>query len=226
MALKQAIYVGATIRAASEAEGFISPVRVPGNCTKPETIAAKRREMETERLDDRNAAPTAVDDDNTYHKPILGVLSSVHVLDDDCQAIFSASTQHGGLYGTVARPFLQFLLSEYSSQFGNALVGADVAASRVIFGFGIKDVLRIAAFEVLGKSAGGIAVPVRLWYNPTNVYDPVDVAFTAGQQRDLDSSSLLRYCSSAVGTNVLDMDAQTQAHAVWTIVQRLQLLPS
>lgn len=224
--VRKALFVGAKIRAASTAAQYIADVRVPGNFTRPDSIEAERQKLLAKREAEAVEAVATFSDKKTYHKPMLGALTSVHVLDDNGVTLFAKTKSNGQVeHGAVASAFVEFLLQECENQFGNSLTGDATFPKRLIFGFGIKDILRIATFELLSKEEDAMVVPVRLWYNPPHVYDPVDIALTAGYQRDLDAGSLLRYCGSKVGTDPATMDAETQAWALRTIVQTLQLLP-
>ena len=63
---------------------------------------------------------------------------------------------------------------------------ADAYPQDILFGFGIKQVLKVAAFERMRADKDKEfkpAVPVRLWHNPVAVYDPGEMLLTAREEK-------------------------------------------
>lgn len=239
MPTRDAIFIGATIKAADDCDSYFGPVKVPGTMTKQTTIEAHRSRVGLERLAHKSIEPcafagTILPADRRYenhtHRPGLAVLSSVCVLGEDGSPLYQQSANGSTERGKVALPLLSYLKENYPAQFGNSLRLADAEPTTIIFGFNIKQVLRIAAFEVLKRNVGAqdfdqVQVPVRLWHNPIGVYDPFDVLLPAADQRDLDLYSMLRYFGLEANVEELTIDASAQAHAVCDLVQAAQLFP-
>lgn len=238
--VSEAIFVGATVAgAAPNAAEFFGPVKVPGTMSKESTIVAHRQKVREARHEHMLLAPCAFAGsvcpndgkyDNCAHRPMVGVLTSVVVINQDRSVLYQQTAKPPVEHGKVALPFINFLKETYPTQFADSLRHGDANPSVIVFGFNIKQILRIAAFEVLGYNARGPAfertkLPVRLWYNPAGVYDPLDVLLSAADQRDLDLYSILRYLGIQVTSNELSSCSQTQARTLVTLVERSQLIP-
>jgi hypothetical protein len=182
-AVVDAIFIGAKIKPAEDGGLYLK------DPAEADPTPAKMKKIAEARYEGQNAGPRRFVD-NPYHRPTTGVLHSIAVHDRYNNELFTATTRTG-LRGEVATPFVQYMLAAFKGQFADSLAYGDVNVQTVIFGFDVKEILRIAAVEVLQKRV--TTIPVRFWYNPVGVYDPLDVLFTATHQKDLDIGSAMRY---------------------------------
>jgi hypothetical protein len=224
----EAIFVGATIVGAPDAAQYFGPIKVPGNMSKAATIATHRAKVEDARTMHMLLAPTTLSDVHS-HRPMIGMLASVAVVGQDGKELYSqvAETPERG---KVALPFINFLKEAYPGQFPDALRHADAIPRTIVFGFNIKQILRIAAFEILGNNVTAEAietayVPVRLWSSPVGVIDPLDILLSKDDQRDLDLYSVFRYLGILVDRDALLGNALSQAHYVKNLADKAQLVP-
>lgn len=233
-----ALYIGATMRAAGDASTYMGPVRVPRSMSKATTINAHIAEVNQQRQNDAAAPPQAYADstlagdrryENRIQRPGLAMLTSVIILDRNGNQVYAQETTGPQLRGKVAVPLLSYLKEAYPHQFSDNLRYSDGTPDAAIFGFNIKQVLRIAAFEVLKRNQSEdtkIQVPVRMWHNPIGCYDPYDVLLPSPDQKDLDIFSLMRYFGIAEASpEELATSALLQAQVARELVLAAQLLP-
>jgi hypothetical protein len=237
LAKKEAIYIGATIVGAEDADSYFGPVKVPGSMSKQETIDRHIAKVETARAGHAGAqalgfAGSLLPNDDAYenhaHRPMVGLLASVSILDNEGVQIYHQAEKGQVARGKVALPLINYLQEAHPKQFGDSLRFGDAEPSTIFFGFNLKQIFRIAAFEVLRHNmdnAYPAAVPVRLWHNPAGVYDVLDVLLSANDQRDLDLYSLLRYFDVKENAESLSKNSLLQAEAAMQLVKRAQLVP-
>jgi hypothetical protein len=214
-------------------------VKVPGNMSKQATIDAHIAEVKEARKGDTQMNPSAYADSvlpndakyvNRAHRPCVAVLTSVCVLDAHGDALYMQKAKKPERC-RVALPLINFLKEQLPAQFANSLRYGDWEPDATILGFNVKEVLRIAAFEVLYRNARSpiaerVAVPVRLWHNPVGAYDPLDVMLPKADQTDLDLYSLMRYLNvDGADPAAILSDAVAQAQFALLLAQRAQLMP-
>jgi len=235
--IREALYIGATIVGSPDAESYFGPIKVPGNMSKAATIEAYKQKIREAREDHCVIAPTAfagsvlANDkkyDNACHKAMVGMLASVVVLDQMGTVLYQQKAEAPFTRGKVALPFMNFLTQTFPRQFADSLRHGDTEPQGILFGFNIKSVLRIAAFEILKGNVGAadidrMRVPVRLWHSVQGVFDPLAVLLPADEQRDMDIYSALRYFGIEAGD--LQSSSQVQAITVKALVEAAQLIP-
>jgi len=229
------IIIGATIRGASDANEFFGPVKVPGTMKKQQTIDAHLDKVAEERAAHvahpaLGYADSILPNDDKYenhaHRPMVAVLASATIQTLDGTVLYHQAETDEHHRGEVALPLVNFLKETYPNQFGYSLRNCDVMPDAIFFGFNLKQIFRIAAFEALRRNLDnnlGIGVPVRMWHNPIGVYDVLDVLLPSPDQRDLDLYSLCRYFGVQATPESLSTDSQQQAAAVAQLVEKAQL---
>lgn len=231
------IYVGAVLQGAPDCNEYFGPVKVPGTMSKEETINKHIREVMNERLASRDAGPAAFHGsllpsdsraENRTQHPGLSVLVAVTVRSFDGKTLYHQTISEPKR-GVVAIPFLNFLREYYPKQFAYSLRYGESEPDGLIFGFNIKQVLRIAAFELLKENSGllpgqELLLPVRLWHNPVGCIDPLDVLLTAADQKEMDLYSVLRYFGIKVSQEQLFTDSMAQVSIVEDLVLKAQLV--
>lgn len=227
-----AMSVGATIKGAPDGRDYLGEIRVPGTMTRASTINDHKEKVRAERgkhLEFKplgfagSILPNSDVYENHAQRPMVGMLASVCVMTEG-HTVFTQVAKEGASRGTVAAAFIRYLLDSFPNQFADTLRFGDTDPEAVFFGFNLKQVLRIAAFEILQLSGDDrVAVPVRLWHNPAGVYDPVDILLPANDRRDLDLYSLLRYFGIEATAQEVAESAERQAAVVSALVGRAQL---
>lgn len=235
----EALYFGATIVGAKDGSTFFGPIKVPGTMSKQATIDNHIAKVRGEREEHMKFPPlgfagSVVPSDDAYenhaHRPMVGVLASAVILDKDGTCVYTQVLKTGELSrARVALPLINFLREAYPRQFATSLRYGDADPDASLFGFNLKQVLRIAAAEVLHRNtqvtdAERVVVPVKLWHNPVGVYDPFDVLLPSNDQKDLDLYSLLRYYNVETTAEELATSSLRQAETVKTLVERAQLV--
>jgi len=236
MAVK-AIFVGATIQGAPGGAEFFSNVKVPGSMSKQTTIdnhVSKARDARQEHMEFPAMAfagsvlPNSDVYENHAQRPMVGMLASMYILAANGEVMYQHTAAAPVRRGEVALPLINYLKETYPDQFASSLRHGDAAPQVIIFGFNLKQVLRIAAFEVLQRNAEArdieqVHIPVRLWHNPVGVYDPLDVLLPSSDQRDLDLYSVLRYFGVQATAEELSISSKRQAEVVKALVEHAQL---
>lgn len=232
------LFVGATIKAAQDCDQFFGPVKIPGSMTRQATIDNHHNKVLEARGEHKHAdacayAGSVLGNDQQYenrvHHPYLAVLASVAVHDVDGKTLYQQTATDPISRGKVAIPLLGFFRENYPRQFSASLRhGTDADADVLIFGFSIKQILRIAAAEVLGRNAEApdteqLPLPVRLWHNPTGVFDPLDILLPVGDRKELDVYSLLRFFKLEATPLEMATDASKLADVTRLLVERAQL---
>jgi hypothetical protein len=223
-----ALFVGATLRSASDGNSYLAAVKVPGSYRvgSPKYVE-KKSELEQERAD-AFQAPASAFNDGPFHRPLTGILHSVVVLNREGSTVFSATmSPDNPQRGTVAAQLVRYLTATFPTQFAESLAHGDADTHSLIFGFDIKEILRLVGLEVLGYNAQRrdfVPVPVRLWHNPLGVYNPVDVFLSASDKKDLDLWSLVRYFNIQAEPRELARDAMRQAQVASELVAAGQLV--
>lgn len=227
--------VGALIAAAPDAMTWFAAPKVPGNMTKADTISRHLADVENARAEHCQLSPRAFADsvipnrdkyDNAAQRPVLAVLTSVRIVSEYGDVLYAHSappSKHGFVRGAVAVPLINFL-KEQQVAFGLP----------PLVGFNIKQVLRIAAFEVFRINAGlpqieRISVPTSIWLNVANAIDPLDALLPKSDQKDLDLYSLLRYLLphselADVPPDALMSDVVLQTRAALELAKAAQLV--
>jgi hypothetical protein len=236
---REAIYIGATIVGAPDADEYFGPVKVPGTMSKAATIEAHKTKVQTQRTEHVGFPPmgfadSVVPNDDKYenhaHRPMVGQLASVTITNGDGDPIYHMVGSPPIERGKVALPLVNYLTQNFPHQFSDSLRFGDAEPTAVFFGFNLKQVLRIAAFEALHRNLNyhyvTVHVPVRLWHNPIGVYDVLDVLLPKDDQRDLDLYSLMRYFGIQVDAEQLANSSQSQATAARLLVEQAQLVPT
>lgn len=239
MAAKESFFIGATICGAQDATDYYGPVKVPGTMTKQSTIDAFIERARNARREHVSFKPmgfagSLLPNDDQYenhaHRPMVGVLASVTVLDSAGEIAYHQKENGGNpvARGKVALPFIKYIAETFPQQFSASLRYGDSDPTAVFFGFGLKQILRIAAYEALKRNLEehvNAIVPVRLWHNPIGVYDVLDVLLPAADRRDLDLYSTLRYFDVNITAEQLACSSQVQAAVAKQLVERAQLAP-
>jgi len=228
--LTEAIFIGATIRGAEDGGTFLKPCEPGGNYNfgSPK-YNAKLEELESNRASSLAADPE-MHADCSAHRPCVGTLASVFVMNRHGDVLLQQTTKKAGQRCVLALPFINWLLENFRGQFASSLTGEEIEKQTLIFGFDVKEVIKIAAFEILGRNVheeeviDRIAVPVRLWHNPVGVYDPYDVLLSKTDKKDLDLNGLLRYFDVTATRDELIQDSQRQAEVAAQLVEAGQLV--
>lgn len=232
---RNAIYIGSTVTGAPNGTDYFSPVKIPGNMSKQATIDAHVEKVRAEREEHNQMQPlgyagSILPNDDVYenhaHRPMAGMLASVHIVDANGDILYQQDTDATRTIGQVAVPFVSYLKEKYTNQFSHSLRSADISPDAHFFGFNLKQVLRIAAFEVFRynqENGVDIDVPIRLWHNPPGVYDVKDILLSTNDQRDLDLYSLLRYFNVEANVEELSTSALAQARVSRELAKRTQL---
>lgn len=222
-------FIGATLKLADDSEQFWGPIVIPGNMSKAETIAKHVEAVQKMRLAQRDLPAVGYvdslqpgDDPAEYiQRPILSVIRSAVVTDGE-KTLFSLESKDA-VRGEVAAPFVAFLLKTFPYNFCDVWLQEEY---RRIYGFGIKRILTIAALEVFRtamETRTDVVVPCGLWNQQFLVYDPLDMILAAGDRKDVDLYSLLRYAGIETTPEVIMTDATVQAYALVDLVRFLQL---
>jgi len=232
MAKPSTIFVGATIGVATDWAQFVSDVKISKSVTREKTKEEHRERGVKLRHEQAAALPAAYPDstipnitafeDNQLYYPGTAVLASAYVMDNDGNVLYSQAAPAPHERGKVALPLLRFLMETFPRQFGNSLRHSDAEPDSIIFGFNIREVLRIAAVEVLKRNAEdpdhATVVPVRLWHNPIGCYDPLDVVLPTNCRKSFDLYSLFKYLGIEVDdkfiTNAEQLAKKAQAIAI------------
>lgn len=238
----EAIFIGATLQGAADGADHFGPIKVPGTMSKEATIAAHREKVRAARDEHLNfkalgfAGSILANDDvyeNHAQRPMTAVLASITVLNQKGAVEYHQEAKDPIQRGKVALPLINYLKEAYPRQFASSIRFSDADADVAIFGFNLKQVLRIAAFEVLKRNTDRttrpegvdqVSMPCRLWYNPVGVYDPLTVLLPDSDRRDLDLYSLLRYFGIQATAAELAVSSQKQAEVVRELVERTQLV--
>lgn len=154
---------------------------------------------------------------------MAGSLSAVIVMDTHRKVLFDGASAK-----PLALAFLQFMGEQFPAQFGNETQFSDQPAEALFFGFNIKQILKVAAFEVLSLNrrldmSHRTVVPVRFWHNPLGVYDPEAILCRSPEAKDIDIDGVLRFFEISETYVDLMTNARLQAEACVTLVERAQL---
>jgi len=234
---REAIFIGATLQGAQGAEEFFGPIKVPGTMSKQSTIDNHLAKVDGARSEHLQFpalafAGSVLPNNDVYEnhaqRPMTAVLASIVILGGNGNVVYQQIAKDPIQRGKVALPLINYLKETYPEQFANSLRYGDSDPQTSIFGFNLKQVLRIAAFEVLHRNAESpdiekVSIPVRLWHNPTGVYDPLDVLLPSSDRRDLDLYSLIRYFGIQATPEDLSTSSQRQAEVAKSLVEHAQL---
>ena len=214
------IYIGSKFSTAGDARNFLKdPIdRVPSNYKDPQKIEAKRLEIAADQEAD------------AQRYPMTGVLEEVFVMDDDGNKVFHTANRAEGARGGCAPSFFYWITQQFPEQFADSLRFGDTIPEALFFGFSLKQLFKITAFEIFeynrARGTGErISVPVRFWVNPQGAYDVRDVMLKTPEEKDIDFNGLLAF----FGINAKDTDLvgnpALQAQVARELVTKAQLAP-
>jgi len=224
--ISHALFIGATMRAAADAREYMDEVKLPAQFTNPGTVkaVAKRRELEEERTAQYDW-PAMVWSAGIYHQPVLALLSSAAIVDRGGGIIWAGTQRSERTRAEIATPFLGKLQELCPKQFGVSLVDSTTETSNILFGFNLKEVLRIAALEYI-KELPGSHLPIRLWHNPVGVYDPVDIILPSAAQKVIATRALCEYLGIEADMGAVATDCVHAAQLARKITLAAQLVRS
>lgn len=215
------IYIGAAFSPAGDARQYlVDPIdRVPSNYKDPAKIEAKRQEI------------AANQEMAACKYPMTGVLDEVFVIDDDGNKVFHTTNRTPGQRGGAAPAFFYWMMQEFEHSFATSLRFGDTEAQALFFGFSIKQIFKITAYEIFaynqGKSTGErIAVPVRFWVNPQGAYDIRDVMLKTPEEKDVDFNAVMKYFGLTATEENLVNNPALQAQVCRELVHKAQLAPA
>lgn len=219
MAQLSTYYIGGLFANAPNAQAYFKDPRdaVPSNYKDPVKItdyAAKVRERQLES--GRKYAMT-------------GMLHTVVILDENGNNVFQLEAKQPPQLGQVALPFMHHMISTFPSQFADELRFGDSDPDALFFGFNIKQILKVAAFEahalnLLQPKERRQRVPVRFWYNPLGAYDPRTVLLRSPEDGDIDFEGVLRFFGVNDSLEALVDSAELQAAIAAELVDKAQLV--
>jgi len=218
------LFIGATMRAAADARGYMEPVKLPPRFTNAKTIraAVERKRLEKERTE-QYEWPSTVWGGGIYHRPVLAVLTSAAIVDSAGGILWASTQGQSRSREDVATQFLSRLQEECPGQFEDSLTTNPATVPTNLFGFNLKEILRIAALEYV-KLHARPRLPARLWHNPAGVYDPVDIILSAADRQVIATAALCDYLGVEANMDQVAVDCVFAAQLARRIADASHLI--
>ena len=211
---------------------YLKQPEASGSCTPGGAAAlAQIAKKQQDRRTAMSLPPVMYDRDNPFQRPLTGTLTSVYVWDRAGYPLHASNSKPTTPPGMVAKGFVDYLIQTFPRQFSAHIAHGDTENNTLIFGFGVDEVLRIAAFEIIRANLklpveSRMDVPVRLWHNPLGVYDPFEIALSATHRKDINLDGLLKFVGSVHREADMINDAEVQALAAYDIVEACCMVPA
>lgn len=199
-------FIGYTMKARGDFEQYLSEPKVPKNYKDPRTIAEHTERLRHEQRAEAGMSPITAEISQVTVFNLEGVLQIDYKSDDKVRAGVG---------------FMDWMLTRSGLDFNYRLT-AEPTRGKYLFGFDIKNFLRVCGLECLKEWRNDL--PPRAWYHNPYTMDPVDVILgSQGEKSRISPFALASYFGIPFATDTL-ADTEKQALMVRELVKAANLL--
>ncbi len=199
-------FIGYLLKARGDFEQYLSEPKVPKNYKDPRTIAEAAERLRHEQRAEAGMQPITAEVAQVTVYSLEGVL----------QIDLKADAQVSAAYA-----FMDWMRGNSGLDFDYRLT-AEPTRGKYLFGFDVKNFLRVAGLECLKGSRGDL--PPRTWYHNPYAQDPVDIILGgAGEKTRISPNALCAYFGVPFGPDSL-VDTHKQALMVRDLTLAANLL--